>query len=624
MNGGFSSYRDGTISKSRVIAIGGVIGAVFFIYALYLYNLQVLNTETYRKRATQVTQRSVPIYAQRGEIYDRNYDVPIVSNIDSFAVDIIPGEIPAAEKPVLYEKLAAYLNITVDEIRRKIPPNFSDLFQPIEIKSGISLETIVYLAEHINDYPGVTWHNKPIRNYVEKESLAHVLGYVGDITREELQVLYNQGYSFGSVLGKTGIEKQYDPILRGSDGKQFRTVDARGRKVGEALMDEIPPDLGKHLVLTIDRHIQELCEKALGNRIGTVIAMKPATGEILALVSHPTYDPNIFYVSDSGRTFRELSLDTTYPFLNRAIQSQYVPASAFKIVMTAAIVEEEVFPLNKTVFCSGSHQVGDRVFRCHKRSGHGALSLYDAFAESCDVYYYTLGNDHLGVERIVDFSRKFGLGERTGIDIPGEISGTLPTPAWKHRVFNSRWVGGDTVNMSIGQGFLMVTPLQMANIVSLVVNEGVVYKPHLVKEIRDPVSGALIESIKPEILFNSTIRNSTFKHVQEAMRKVITTGTAKVVITTKAVQVAGKTGTGEIGIENHYHSWFAAYAPFDSTGAEDKIVLVVLVEAVNEWEWWAPKASNIIMHGIFSKMTYEEVAGSLNTWYLRAESQGER
>jgi penicillin-binding protein 2 len=624
MNGGFSSFRDGTISKSRVLALGGIIGAVFILYSLYLFNLQVLNTELYQKRATQVTQRSIPIYAQRGEIYDRNYDVPIVSNIDSFAVDIIPGEIPAVEKPALYEKLAAYLNISVEEIGRKIPPNYADLFQPIEIKSGISLDTIIYLAEHIGDYPGVAWHNKPIRNYVEKESLAHVLGYVGDITREELQVLYNKGYSFGSVLGKSGIEKQYDQILRGEDGKQFRTVDARGRKVGEALMDEIPPSLGKHLVLTIDRHIQELCEKALGNRIGTVIAMKPASGEILALVSHPSYDPNIFYESDSGRTFRELALDTTYPFLNRAIQTQYVPASAFKIIMTAAIVEEEVFPVNKTVFCSGSIQYGDRVFRCHKHSGHGALSLYDALAESCDVYYYTLGTDYLGVERIVDFSRKFGLGERTGIDIPGEISGTLPSPAWKSRVFNSRWVGGDTVNMSIGQGFLMVTPLQMANAVSLIVNEGVVYKPHLLKEIRDPVSGDLIESVKPEELFTSTIRNSTFKHVQEAMRKVITSGTAKVVITTDAVQVAGKTGTGEIGVANHYHSWFVAYAPFESGKAEDKIVLVVLVEAVNEWEWWAPKASNIILHGIFSKMTYEEVVGSLNTWYLRADSQGER
>ena len=459
---------------------------------------------------------------------------------------------------------------------------------------------------------------------MEKESLSHVLGYVGDITREELQVLYNKGYSYGSVLGKSGIEKQYDLILRGEDGKQFRTVDVRGRKVGEALMDEIPPILGKNIVLSIDRNIQKLCEKALGNRVGTILVIKPNTGEILSLVSYPTYDPNLFYESNGSQTFRDLSLDTSFPFLNRAIQSQYVPASTYKLIMSTAIVEEEIFPINKTVLCTGSFEYGDRVFRCHKHSGHGALSLYDALSESCDVYYYTLGAEHLGIERIVDYSRKFGLGEKTGIDLPGEISGSLPSPSWKKRVFNSRWVGGDTVNMSIGQGYLLVTPIQMANVVSLIVNEGKVFKPHLLKEIRDPISGEIIEISKPELLFSSTIRGTSFQKVQEAMRKVITSGTAKVVITTDSVQVSGKTGTGEIGVENHFHSWFVSYSPYNDKDPREKIVLVALVEAVNDWEWWAPKASNIILHGIYSKLSYEEVLSSMNLWYLKASSQGER
>jgi penicillin-binding protein 2 len=512
----------------------------------------------------------------------------------------------------------------VDEIKRRIPPSYTDLYQPVEIKSGISLETITYLAEHLEDFPGVTWRSKPIRNYVEKETLAHVLGYVGDITREELQVLYNQGYSYGSVLGKSGIEKQYDMLLRGRDGKEFRTVDVRGRKVGDALVQEEPPVLGSNIVLTIDRNIQKLCEKALGPRIGTVLVTRPSTGEILALVSYPSFDPTLFYDTGTTEAFRQLSLNTQFPFLNRAIQSHYVPASTYKIIMTTAIVEEEVIPLSKTIHCPGYFNYGDRVFRCYKHSGHGHLALFGAMAESCDVYYYTMGAEYLGIERIVDFSRRFGLGELTGIDIPGEIAGILPSPGWKTRIYNDRWQGGDTVNMSIGQGFLGVTPIQMANVVSMIVNEGTVYKPHLLKEVRDPVTGDVIEDIKPEVLATSTIRPSTFQAVQRAMRQVITEGTARVVITTNAAVTAGKTGTGEVGLENNWHSWFVAYAPFDSSNPDDKIVLVVLVEAANEWEWWAPKAANIILHGIFSHMSYEEVRGNLHTWYLRADSQGER
>ncbi len=609
--------RESAAPRTRIHFLGAVVFSTFFLYTLYLFNLQIVNGELYQKKATQVTQRSIPIYARRGEIYDRNFDAPIVSNIDSFAIDIIPGEVPEEGRQDLYRRLADYLSLKVEDIERKIPPNYADLYQPVEIKSGISMETITHIAERIDEFPGVTWRNKPIRNYVEKESLAHVLGYVGDITREELQVLYNKGYSFGSVLGKSGIEKQYDHLLRGEDGKQFRTVDVRGRKVGESLTEDQPPSLGSNIVLTIDRRIQKLCEKALGRRIGSVVVLKPATGEILALVSYPSFDPNGFYDSGNPNVFRDLSLDTSFPFINRAIQSQYVPASTFKIILTTAVIEEEVFPVQKTVHCSGSLRYGDRVFRCHKHSGHGSLALYDALAESCDVYYYTMGSDYLGVERIVDFSRRFGLGEKTGIDIPGEIPGTLPSPAWKQRIFKSRWVGGDTVNMSIGQGYLAATPLQMANAVALVVNEGVIYKPHLLKEVRDPVSGKIIEKVEREVLFNSTIRPSTFRQVQEAMRRVITHGTAKVVITTGAVKSAGKTGTGEIGVDDHWHSWFVAYAPYDAPNPEDTIVVSVLVEAANEWEWWAPKAANIILHGIFSNMTYEEVLGSLRTWYLR-------
>ncbi|MCX7788112.1 MAG: penicillin-binding protein 2 [Spirochaetes bacterium] len=612
------------LNKSRNLILWGSIGGILGFYILYLFYLQVLQGEFYQKRATSISQQSVPIYAQRGEIYDRNFDVPLVSNVDSFAVDLIPAEVPKEERDAIYGKLASYLKVPMEEIKKKIPSSLENLYQPIEIKSRVSLETLSYLAENIDEFPGLTWHNKPIRNYTQGKSLAHVLGYVGDITREELQVLFNKGYTYGSVLGKSGIEKQYDLILRGEDGKQFRTVDVKGRRVGEALVQDVPPTLGKTLVLTIDRKIQKLCEDALGNRIGSVVVLKPSTGEVLALVSNPSYDPNLFYDERGNFLFRDLSLDPKFPFLNRAIQSAYVPASTFKTILTTAAIEEEAIPLQKTITCTGSYTLGDRVFYCHRRSGHGPLNLFGALAESCNVFFYTLGSEYLGVEKIVEYAQRFGLGEKTGIDLPGEVSGVVPSPAWKKRVYNSRWVGGDTVNLSIGQGQLLVTPIQMANAMAMVVNGGTVYKPHLLKEVRDPISGKVVEEVKPEVLSVSTIQESTFKLVRDALRYVVTSGTPKPVITTKAVQVAGKTGTGEVGFDDRWHSWFVAYAPYNDDDPREKIVLVVQVEAANEWEWWAPKAANIIFHGIFTGMSYHEVLASMDLWYLKATSGGER
>ncbi len=607
------------IEKGRLIALGIFFSSVMIIYLIYLFSLQIVKGSEYKVKAQAVARQSIPIPAQRGELFDRNYDMPLVMNIDSFAVDIIPAEIPGKQREEIFAKIAHVLNMPVEEISKKIPPNYNHLYQPIEIKSGVSYNTIAYLSERLIDYPGVTWHNKPIRSYLETGSISHILGYVGDITREELQILYNKGYGFGTLLGKAGIEKQYDMVLRGQDGKQFRTVDVKGRWVSDGEDDEVPPVLGKNIVLTIDRNIQKLCESALGPRIGSVVVLKPATGEILALVSYPWYDPNIFYTQEGAKKFAEYSLDPTFPFLNRALQSAYAPASTFKIVMTTAIIEEEVFPLDKTIDCKGFVELGDRVFRCHKRTGHGRLNLKQALAESCDVYYFTLGREYLGIERIIDYAKKFGLGKITEIDLPGEIAGLVPSPEWKERVFHTKWVGGDTMNISIGQGYLTVTPIQMANMIAMVVNDGSIYKPRLLKEIRDPVSGEVLETIQPEPLFMPQIRRETFKKLKEDMRGVITDGTARVVITTKAVEVAGKTGTGEVGVNDKFHSWFAAYAPYGATDPNDQIIVVVMVEAINEWEWWAPKAADIIFQGIFAHQSYEDAVRTLKPWYLKQE-----
>jgi penicillin-binding protein 2 len=600
--------------RTRAVALGVLVSAVFLVLLGQLFYLQVIRGWEYQRQAREVARRQIPIPAQRGEIFDRNYDFPLVVNQDSFAVDLIPAEVPAERRDQLLRRIAEVLDLPLEEIEKKVPSKYSHLYQPIELRGGVGFDTIAFLAEHLNEFPGVTWHNKPMRNYLVGGSLAHTLGYVGDITREELQVLYNQGYSYGSVLGKSGIEKQYDLTLRGKDGIRFRTVDVREKYLKQRPEEDIPPVPGENLVLTIDRRIQMLCEKALGPRIGSVVVLRPSTGEIVAMASYPYYDANVFFTDRAAEEFNRLSLDPTFPFINRAIQSAYPPASTFKVIMSTGLVEEEVFPITRTVTCRGQIQYGDRVFRCHSKTGHGPVDLMEGLAQSCDVYFYTVG-DALGVERIDYYAREFGIGQMTGVDLPGEASGFLPTPEWKQKNQHVVWVGGDTLNMSIGQGYLLVTPLQMADMIAMVVNEGKIYRPHLLKAVRDPSTGNLVSEVEPELLHTSPIRRDTFRTVQRAMRGVITEGTANVVITTKAVEVAGKTGTAEVGLEDRWHSWFAAYAPYQTDNPDDRLVVVVSVEAQNEWEWWAPKAADVIFQGIFAGQTYEEAVETLKPWW---------
>ena len=608
--------------KTKTYFFITIIICVLIFYIFYLYDLQVRKSTEYQTRARDLSLRLNTIPAQRGKIYDRNGTNPLVVNIDSFAVNIIPAELDEEKLDSLILELSKILNMKTDSIKAKLPLNLKNQYLPIEIKSGIPLYTINLIAEKIEDFKGVTWISKPIRSYLQKGSVSHVLGYVGDITSEEFQILYNKGYDINSVVGKSGIEKYYDQLLRGIDGIHYKTVDVQGRKIQNVQLEDKLPENGLDLVLTIDTDIQTLSEEALGERVGSVVVLKPSTGEVLALVSYPWFNPNNFYGDQSNRTFRDDALDSRHPFLNRTIQSSYEPASTFKVIMTTANLEENLFPLDKTINCEGSVWFGNRKFNCHVPEGHGELVLHEALEESCNVYFYTLGLKYLGNDIISDYARRFGLGSYTGIDLPGEISGLVPTPEWKERIYNTKWVGGDTVNMSIGQGFLNATPIQMANLVAMIVNEGVIYKPHLLKEIRDSVSGTVIEKKTPEILHTSSIHNNTFKTIQDYMRGVITDGTAKVVITTKAVKIAGKTGTGEVGLEDSWNAWFIAYGPYDAL-PEDQIVVVTMVEAVNDWEWWAIRAANIIFQGIFAEETYDESIDSLHWGWLRNKRKPE-
>lgn len=596
----------------RIRALGIIILTVVALFVFQLLSLQVFGQADYHEKAALQNQRSQVVPAPRGEIFDRNRDQPLASNREAFDITFVPGEVPREALAGELARLGPLLHLSADALDKAVPPASAGQFLPIELLSGTDYETVRRLAEQSSQFPGVRWSERSVREYRDLKSLSSVVGYVGPITVEELQVLYNSGYGQRSVVGKTGLEKQYDFLLRGKDGARFQTVDASGRDMSQGRDNEVAPQPGKTVVLTIDRAYQTLAEKALGDRIGSVVILKPSTGEVLAMVSAPSYDANAFLTPDSSKVFQTLLADPHFPFMNRSIQALYPPASTFKIIMSAAVFGEGVIDPHKQILSTPEYKLGDRVFKEHDPKGLGWVDLPRALALSANIYYYTVGVEYLGIDRIDRYAREFGLGKPTSIDLPGEVSGLVPDPAWKEKNLHYPWLGGDTANTSIGQGYLQVTPLQMANVAALVANEGTVFRPHLLKEVRDPQTGNLEEAPVPEVLFQSTFPKTVFKPLQDAMRGVITNGTAAVVVTTKAVQVAGKTGTGEDGEKgSSNHSWFVAYAPYDEPDPTKRIVVAVQVERTNTWEWWAPKAANIIFQGLFANQTYEEAMRTL-------------
>ncbi|MEL3913480.1 penicillin-binding protein 2 [Treponema pedis] len=583
-------------------------GFVFFILAVYLYKLfsmQIINGEQFKKKSENISQRSTLIPSQRGEIFDRNANTPLVLNIGSFAVDITPGQVPASEFSTVITRLSSILKISASQIEKKLPVSVRKDFRKIEIKSNVEYEEIIQIAETLDSLPGVSWRSKPVRNYVETRSFSHIIGYVGDITSEEHTRFYNKGYTSTSIIGKAGIEKQYDEILRGTDGVEYRTVDAKGKYIENTTV-VYPPKMGHNLVLTIDGKIQKLAEDALGPRIGAAVVLKPSTGEVLAMVSYPYFDQNIFGKEDSGAAVKKLFADSDNPLLNRAIDAAYPPASTFKIIMNTAILNEKAFPQDKTVQCLGEIEYGDRLFRCHiRKPGHGKLALNEALAKSCDIYYWTVCRDYLGADKIVDYAERFGLGKSAKIDLPSQAQGFVPSPKWKERRFHEKWLNGDTMNMSIGQGFTSASPLQVANMTCMVINGGTIYKPHLLKEVRDPATGEVISEIEPEVLYKENIPSEIFRQVRSAMHLVTVQGEARFPMKNPRYRFAGKTGTAEVGLQDRWHSWMTAYGPYDAP-KDDIIAVTVIVEAKNEWEWWAPYAANIILHGALSNQSYEE------------------
>ncbi len=620
-----------SINTPRLIQKRGHIVLAFTafvccIFIIKLFNLQIIKGALYESQAKRVSEHVVNVPAQRGLIYDRNGEL-LASNSELFSVSIIPAEIiDKKEIPQILSRVAKILNVPYAAIEYKVNPSLYSSRVPIELSKEATLDKITYFSTRIDDFPGLYWASKPKRNYLVTGSgrtINHVIGYIGDITTEELQILYNQGYTATDNIGKSGIEHYADRILRGKSGQRFVTVDAVGRRLGENEQAFITPTNGKNIELTIDMRIQRLAEEALGKRRGSIVILKPSTGEVLAMVSYPVFNANLFGLKGK-QGFTGQALDPSFPFINRAIAAEYPPASTFKVAMAAAILESGLFPPYKEVFCSGSMVVGNMRFRCHLRSGHGWQNLNAAIANSCNIYFWTVAKDYVArdengrssIDRFTQIAADFGYGHLTGIDLPGEKPGLVPTKEWKEETYHAPWSGGDTMNMVIGQGFVLGTVLQAANAISIVANEGVIYRPHTIRATVDPDTGVRTETTR-EVLHRSSIKKETWKKLQSYLRSAVLHGTAWML--NRAVTAAGKTGTAEIGITGSYHDWFVAYAPYNSPNPDDVIAIAVFLEAnqKNErYEWWSTKIADMILQGIFANQTYSEVVRTLQPWYM--------
>ncbi len=505
----------------------------------------------------------VRLQAPRGEVMDRNGEV-LIGNRPCFNILTFRSK---EREDAGWDKLFSALG------EKKKAANLPlGKFSPV--KKDATREEISRIEERKADLPEVSIEVQPKRHYPHGKTASHILGYVGEITDVELQHLSQEGYRAGDTIGKSGVEKSFEEHLRGKDGGKQVIVNACGYQVDVLGCKE--PLAGNDLRLTIDYRIQEIVEDVIGRKRGSIIVMDPRNGEILGLVSQPGFDPNIFTRRISTTEWRKLNAGGSAIFTNRAIQGEYPPGSTFKLIVAIAALEEGLIGTDEVFVCKGSYQVGNRTFRCWKKGGHGQLNIIEGIVHSCDVFFYQLG-ERVGVERIALYARKLGLGSSTGIDLPGERSGLTPTPQWKRKKNGVSWYPGDTVNMSIGQGFVLTTPIQMANAYSTFANGGTLYRPHVLK-------GAT-----PEIIRELNLKPLTKKVLREAFTSVVSRGTghkAKVA----GVEVAGKTGTSE-NPHGADHAWFIGFAPAHSPSV---CVCVMLENAGHGSSQAAPLCGKII------------------------------
>ncbi|MFH1710051.1 MAG: penicillin-binding protein 2 [bacterium] len=546
----------------------GMLFVVFVVLFGRLWQLQVLDYSTYSTLSKENTTRTIPALAPRGIIYDR-YGNVIVANRAIFSAYLFPSSFDDEDElNKVLSSVSRMVGIPQEKILKKINENKSRPFEPILIKDDLSIKTVTALEERQRDLPGIVINVRPVRYYPYKNLAAHVLGYVGEITKEELGHLREQGYNLKDNIGKEGIEITYDKYLRGVDGGQQLEIDVSGRLVRTVgVFDPVP---GSDIKLTLDLELQKVVEKNLEGKRGAVIVMDPRNGEILAMASQPSYDPNIFAAPLDKREWERMDREG-HPFLNRAL-STYPPGSTFKVVTLSATLQEGTASLDEIFECKGYYILGNRKALCwiseYPQKEHGKLNILEGLVHSCDVVFYELGLRN-GPTLLSKYSKVYGLGARTGIDLPGELSGVVPTEEWKKKVYKDVWVKGDSINFGIGQGFLIVTPIQMANVYGTIA-AGKRFVPHVALDVRSR-DGKEIFKYKPATIGGIPLSPENTDLLKATMREVVIRGTG-IAAEVKDMPAAGKTGTAEN--PGKPHAWFMCFAPYTSP----EVVVISFVE----------------------------------------------
>lgn len=592
-SGGVGWLNRGVGKKQLLIFI--ITNLLLFILIIgRLINLQVIKGEYYFSLSEGNRIRTVVIPAPRGVIKD-SFNNPLVNNQPSFALYLISAQLPSSddEKYEILHKVSRLLNTEAQSRLLQVSQNYS--YVPELIAEGLSHDTAIELMVNQGDLPGVEVIAEAVRQYQDGHDLSSLVGYVRKISAEELKQY--QGYRFTDRIGKTGLEKFYEDKLRGVDGEENFQVDARGHLVNIA--GHKAPVVGQTLQLYLDQGLQKVLADSLkhwaGGRGAGAVAMDPATGGVLAMVSLPGFDVNLFSSSTASEDIVKLLNDPKQPLFNRVISGQYPSGSTIKPLLAAAALQTQVITPQTTMFSTGGLSIGQWFFPDWKAGGHGVTNVEKAIAESVNTFFYTIGGGWgnitgLGPERLAMWLGKFGWGKRLGIDLPGEAPGTVPTPAWKEQHSSEPWYIGDTYHVSIGQGDLLVTPLQVAAATVAIANGGTLYQPHLVKAIS---RGSVSTFISPVILDNNLASADNLSVVKQGMRLTVTGGSAQWLMSLP-MAVAGKTGTAQVA-KGQPHAWFTGFAPFDNpqivltiiieNGGEGSTVAVPVAEEV--WRWWA-------------------------------------
>jgi penicillin-binding protein 2 len=560
---------DNRLPQARLAIASYIIVGMIGVLLLGFWKLQVIDADKYTSLAERNRVREIPVIAPRGRMLDRDGRV-LVDNRPSFSV-LLLREDPAIVEKYLPE-IADGLSIPLDDLKDQLSnTKILPKFQPIIIKPDASAADRDFIESHKSDIPILEMISVSRRRYLPNGFLAHAVGYVGEVSEQQIESS-NGKLRPGDFAGKFGLERQYNDILMGTDGKRRVIVNSIGKEVGPLPAQAAVP--GKQIQLTIDLDLQQVAEQSLGARPGAVVALDPRTGEVLAMASHPSMDPNDFAVRVSADQWKSLNDDPLHPLLNRAIQAQLAPGSVFKIVMATAAYETKVVPENFTVSCPGYGTFYGRQFKCwvYGKKSHGVVDIHKAVNQSCDIFFYTLGV-RLGIDRISYYASKFGLGHKTGIDLPSEEPGLMPSEDWVQRAFHRKWYPGETVSVSVGQGAVTTTPLQLARLIGGIASGGVFMQPHMLKDAQN-----VAEEKFP-------ISDSTVEKITEDMYGVINEGGTGAALKLQGIEFSGKSGTAQvigyatrdrIGKEKKFldNGWFVGYAP----RRNPEIVVAVLVQ----------------------------------------------